>query len=118
MHEYSLALSIIESTTKALEGRDVKEVKGIEVGVGEFAMVNMEQLRFGFDAACKDTFLDGAELALTKTPGTVDCMSCGYEGEAKSDKDIFAVTCPQCQGLAVKIIDGRDIVLLRITAEE
>ena len=88
MHEFSAALSIVETAVQAAKENNVSKVKAVNVEVGEFTFLVPEQLEFNFEIASRNSVVEGAKLQITKKKGVLKCNDCGFEGESQVDPDI------------------------------
>lgn len=124
LHEFSAALSIVETAEQAAIQNNVKRVTEVNVEIGEFTFLIPEQLAFNFEIASKNTVLEGAELKITKKKGVLKCDDCGFEGESMVDPNIppqiasFApMKCPSCGSSATEIVGGKEFIITDIRAE-
>jgi len=123
LHELSLATSIVESVEESLKEYKVKEVKEVEIEMGELHYVTPEQMKAVFEMASKDTIVEGARLKVTIKKGKIRCLRCGYSGgvnvqlEHEHEHSHMAPHCPECNDTAVEILEGNDIVIKNIKAE-
>ena len=124
MHEFSAALSIVETAVHAAEENNVTRVTEVNVEVGEFTFLIPEQLIFNFEIASKKTIVEGAELKISTKKGVLKCHDCGFEGESKVDPDIppqiasfSPMKCPSCGSSATEIVGGKEFVIVDIRAE-
>jgi hydrogenase nickel incorporation protein HypA/HybF len=124
LHEFSAALSIVETAVTAAEENNVKRVTEVNVDVGEFTFLIPEQLIFNFEIASKNTIIEGAELKISKKNGVLKCHDCGFEGESNVDPDIppqiasfSPMKCPSCNSSATEIVGGKEFVITDIRAE-
>ena len=124
MHEFSAALSIVETAVQAAEQNNVTKVKAVNVEVGEFTFLVPEQLVFNFEIASKKTVVEGAKLQITKKNGVLKCSECGFEGESQVDPDIppqiavfSPMKCPKCKGSSTEIVGGKEFIITDILAE-
>jgi hydrogenase nickel incorporation protein HypA/HybF len=124
LHEFSAALSIVETAVHAAEENNVTRVTEVNVEVGEFTFLIPEQLIFNFEIASKKTIVEGAELKISKKKGVLKCHDCGFEGESIVDSDIppqiasfSPMKCPSCGSSATEIVGGKEFVITDIRAE-
>ncbi|MFW9923202.1 MAG: hydrogenase maturation nickel metallochaperone HypA [Candidatus Thorarchaeota archaeon] len=126
MHEFSTAVGIVDTVTNVAKEHNATKIKKIELIVGEFSMLNNDQLKFAFEIASDGTIAHGAELEITEQKGIIDCQDCKYNGpiEAQTrDVDHFVVNltnifeCPKCHSNNTKISGGRDIYVNNIEVE-
>ncbi|MFW9850593.1 MAG: hydrogenase maturation nickel metallochaperone HypA [Candidatus Thorarchaeota archaeon] len=124
MHEFSAALSIVETAVQAAQQNNVSKVKAVNVQVGEFTFLVPEQLIFNFEIASKNTVVEGAKLQITRKKGVLKCSDCGFEGESEVDPDVppqiavfSPMKCPKCKGSSTKIVGGKEFIITDILAE-
>ncbi len=126
MHELSLAQSILDTVLEIAEDRGAERVLKVEIRVGEFTLVNPEQLRFCLEALAEGTPAEGAEFEIELERGRLRCRECGAEwrtDEEESLKDLqdpalhaafgsdelpslLDLKCPKCGSKSVEIRDG------------
>lgn len=126
MHEFSTAVGIVETITKVAKENNATRIKKVELVVGEFSMLNNEQLKFAFEIAAEGTLAEKAELIIEGQKGEINCKDCGFKGPVetqKKDVDHFVVDlvnifeCPKCKSNNTKISGGRDIYVKNIEVE-
>jgi len=113
MHEMSIVLSVIEAVIDKAREEGGGRITGIELVVGRLAGVQVESLRFCFDAATRDTIAEGAELMIEEREGRGRCEACGAEFPVTS----FYAKCPSCGQFRVKIESGEELAVHSITIE-
>jgi hydrogenase nickel incorporation protein HypA/HybF len=110
MHELGIARSLIEVAVAAMtDSRVTRPATSLRVEVGRFTSVVPESLRFYFEILCRDTLLDGAELAIETIPLRTRCLGCLRE----SEPELPSLLCPVCDGM-VEIVSGRELRLVSI----
>jgi len=126
LHEFSTAVGIVETITKVAKENNATRIKKVELVVGEFSMLNNEQLKFAFEIAAEGTLAEKAELIIEGQKGEINCKDCGFKGPVetqKKDVDHFVVDlvnifeCPKCKSNNTKISGGRDIYVKNIEVE-
>ncbi len=117
MHEMGIALQIIEIATDSIpsDAGDVR-IEKINLKIGKLAAVVPDSLRFCFDAAIKDTPLDGTKLVIQELPVIARCRDCNTQWTISSP----AFTCENCNSSSLEILSGRelDIESIEIVQEE
>lgn len=110
MHEMSLAegvLQIVEDTARASAAAHVRSVL---LEIGALSHVEVEALRFCFDAVTRGTVADGARLEVRAVSGQAWCMPCGTTvplarlGEA----------CPHCGSYQLQVTAGDEMKVKEI----
>jgi len=119
LHGIGLALNIIENVKKSLEGHRVKEVKELEVELGEFYYVSEKELKDAFEIVAKDTIMGNVALKVSIIRGRIRCINCGYtgRGEINNEPHAIQVTCPKCGEGLVEILEGKELKLKKIRVE-
>ena len=118
MHEFSVMTQIVDSVLAEAKRRDGLKIEQVELEVGEFTMLGLEQLRFAYEVLSKDSILQGSVLEIRTIKGKIKCPSCGYEGSVQVAEDtphrsVPILECPKCKS-AAKIVDGRECVVRNI----
>ncbi|NHJ31572.1 MAG: hydrogenase maturation nickel metallochaperone HypA [Asgard group archaeon] len=126
MHEFSTAVGVVETITDVAIKHKATRIKKVELVVGEFSMLQIDQLKFAFEIAAEGTLAEKAELIIETQKGQIDCQDCGYGGPVESqekevDHLIVDLTnifeCPKCKSNKTKISGGRDIYVKNIEVE-
>ena len=113
MHEFSLALNIVDIVTEYAVKENADEVREVEIEVGELSGVVTEALEFALESAVKGTLLEKAECHIKIIKGKVRCNQCHFEFET----DNLYSECPECQSYSVEIIKGRELRVTSIVIE-
>ena len=113
MHEMSLAEGILQLIEEATRAEDVGRVSVVFLEVGRLASVEIESLRFCFDAVVRDSIAEGARLDISEVPGTGWCMDCS-QSVPMSDK---LGGCPRCGGYKVQVTGGTDMRVKELEVE-
>ncbi|WNY23116.1 Hydrogenase maturation factor HypA [Methanimicrococcus hongohii] len=118
MHEYSLAIDLMESVLTAAKDNDAKIVNQISVKVGRIAHVNPVQLEFSLKSVSEGTIAENASYSFEYVDPEIKCL-CGYFGkpnisETEDDSDMLeylvSLVCPLC-GKNVEVIGGTELVV-------
>jgi hydrogenase nickel incorporation protein HypA/HybF len=122
MHEMSLASNVVEIALATASQNAATKIKQVNISIGEYALVQEEQLQFCLDVLAQGTLAEGAKFILKAKRGSILCEVCGYEGPAKPPEEaipgfVFSFVCPRCGGLRTRILDGRDVIVEGITVE-
>lgn len=113
MHEFSIAMNIVDIATEYAEKDNTSVVKEIEIEVGELAGVVMDALEFSLELAVKETILDGARRNIISVPGKGRCTNCSHVFEIH---DLYTI-CPECSSPAPEIIQGRELRVKSLVVE-
>ena len=111
MHELSLIESTLALVERHAADHDATRVERIVLRVGTLAGVDIESLRFAFEAVAPRTIAAGATLEIETIPALVHCSGCDADFDASGS---FIFTCPQCGALSADVRQGRELELSRI----
>lgn len=105
MHEMSLMeemLHIIESNAKT---QGYSRVRTVILEIGKLAGVEVEALRFVFEAVTDGSISEGAILEIEEPQGLGWCAECERESPVETRYD----TCPLCGKVPLKITGGTEM---------
>ncbi len=105
MHEFSIAMNVVDIATEYAIKEQAKEVREIEIEVGVFSGVVVDALEFAMESAVKGTILENAVCKIVTVQGKVRCTECRNEYETDN---LFEI-CPKCKTCAPDIIQGREL---------
>jgi hydrogenase nickel incorporation protein HypA/HybF len=113
MHELTLAESIVNTVTRAIENRPQSRVLIVRVKIGELSEIVPDSLQFGFESLIIDTPLAGAKLEIEKVPIVGKCVKCGHEFTVEE----FLFICPQCFSSDITMIQGDELEIVNLEME-
>lgn len=113
MHEFSLAMNILDSCARELEQAGGSKITGIRLEVGSLSGVMAESLRFALEAGHEDNVLKNAQISIDELPARLQCKACGQDFEAT---EIYT-PCPQCGSFGHQVLAGKDLIIKSITIE-
>lgn len=105
MHEMSIAESVLGIVEETARREGFTRVKEVRLEIGRLAAVEIEALRFCFDAVVRGSLAEGAALAIDETPGTAWCFDCSASVGLASRAD----PCPECGGGKLQVNGGTDM---------
>ncbi len=105
MHEMSLAENVREIIEQTAEQHQLTQVRKVVLEIGELAAVEVEAMRFCFDAAMQNSIAEGAELEIEIIPGQAQCGHCGHSSHVSEQYGL----CEQCESPQLNIISGRQM---------
>ncbi|MGM0672428.1 MAG: hydrogenase maturation nickel metallochaperone HypA [Pseudomonadota bacterium] len=105
MHEISLAEGILRIIEDQAANRGFRRVLRVRLEIGELAGVEVEALRFAFDAVKNNSRAQGAVLEIEAAPGEGWCMDCATTVPIAS---LYA-DCPACGGFRVRATGGMEM---------
>ena len=113
MHEMSIAESIVEIAEEAARREGAFRVRTVFAKIGELAGVEIEALRFCWEAVTREGPAAGAGLDITRIPGQAWCLHCS---ETIALCSSFA-PCPRCGGDQLAITGGTEMRVREIEVE-
>ena len=105
MHEMSLAEGVLQVIEDSARANNFSQVKTVWLEIGELSGVEVEAMRFCFDAVVKGTLAEGARLEIVATEGQGRCLTCGQTVHIQLRYD----PCPLCGGYPVEPVGGLEM---------
>lgn len=105
MHEMSLAEGVLQIVEEHAVAQGIGRVGSVVLEIGELAGVEVEALRFCFDAVTRATRLEGAALRIDALPGRGWCMACA---ESVAIAQLYDA-CPRCGSHQVQATGGTEM---------
>ncbi|MBF0587174.1 hydrogenase maturation nickel metallochaperone HypA [Prosthecochloris sp. N3] len=113
MHEMSIALSIVDAVSARAREEGSTKVTGVEIVVGQLSGVEIPSLEFCFDAATRNTPLEGAKLDIVRVASEGECEQCGK----RFGVDFHYAKCESCGSFRVRIVAGTELSIRSMTLE-
>ncbi|NTU72401.1 MAG: hydrogenase maturation nickel metallochaperone HypA [Coriobacteriia bacterium] len=113
MHEMGITQSILAASFDAATDAGATRITEIRISVGDLTETVDFALNFAFEALTPDTMAEGAVLVINKVPAKSRCLVCGTEYE----HDRFQMVCPECGSMAVELLQGRELQIDSIEAD-
>ena len=114
MHEFSIALSIIEIAEDEAKKVNSKEISELVLDVGTMAGIEYHALNFAMESAVKNTLLEKAKIVVNKIEAKAQCNSCNAEFKIESSFD----PCPECGGFYHQVLCGKELKIKSLVVEE
>jgi hydrogenase nickel incorporation protein HypA/HybF len=105
MHEMALAEGVLQVIEDSARQQEFGSVTAIWLEIGELSGVEIESMRFCFDAVTRGSLAEGARLEIIATPGTGWCMHCA---ESVSLHEVYGA-CPKCGTYQVQVTGGTEM---------
>ena len=102
MHEMSLAEGVLDLAEKSARENGASHITGIWLELGALAQIEVEALRFCFEAVTRGSMAENARLEIVATPGVAWCMPCGETVPLAALGD----SCPRCGGYQLTVTGG------------
>jgi hydrogenase nickel incorporation protein HypA/HybF len=113
MHEMSLAESVLQVIEDSARANSFTRVKTVWLEIGALAGVEVEAMRFCFDAVVKGSVADGTRLEIIETPGQGWCLACAKTVQIAQRYD----ACPECGSYQVQPTGGLDLKVRELEVE-
>jgi len=114
MHEFSIAMSIIEIAEDEAKAANSEKILSIELSIGTMAGIEFYALDTAMEMAVKDTLLADAEIIVNKIQAFAKCSECNNKFEIVHITD----ECPKCSSLYSTVISGKELKIKSIVIEE
>ena len=105
MHEMSLAEGVLQLIEDAARAQEFSKVTTVWLEIGQLSGVEVEAMKFCFDAVIRDSIADGARLEILATPGTGWCMQCS---QTVPMREVFG-ECPDCGSHQMQVTGGTEM---------
>jgi hydrogenase nickel incorporation protein HypA/HybF len=105
MHEMSLAEGVLQLIEDAARTQEFSKVTTVWLEIGQLSGVEVEAMKFCFDAVTRDSIADGARLEIVAMPGTGWCMQCS---QSVPMQEVFG-ECPQCGSHQMQVTGGTEM---------
>ncbi len=113
MHELSIAMSIVEIAEEEAKKAGASRIEAIDLEIGTLSGIVMEALDFAWEAAVKESMLEGAEKRVHTVKARAKCLDCNREFDAKTLFD----ACPSCGSYFTTLLRGKEMKIKSITLE-
>jgi hydrogenase nickel incorporation protein HypA/HybF len=113
MHEMSLAEGVLQLIEDSSRTQDFSRVKTVWLEIGQLAGVEVEAMKFCFEAVVNDSIAQGAELVIIELPGQAWCLHCA---EVVNVKALFDA-CPKCGSHQVQVTGGNEMRVKELDVE-
>jgi hydrogenase nickel incorporation protein HypA/HybF len=113
MHELSLMEGLLEIIQESAETEGFGRVRRVVLEIGALAGVEVEALRFAFEAAAPGTVADGAALEIESPPGLGRCPTCGVGCRVGSRLE----ACPCCGDAPLTVTGGTELRIKALDVE-
>jgi len=107
--------SALDAICQQAEKYGATHVTRIVLRVGTLAGVDLDALRFAYEALAPGSIADGAALEIESVPARARCAGCQSEfGVERS----FIFKCPQCGDYSGDIRAGRELGIARLEFDQ
>ncbi|NOX84969.1 MAG: hydrogenase maturation nickel metallochaperone HypA [Chlorobi bacterium] len=113
MHEFSIAMSIIEIAEAEARKADATAINELVLDIGTLAGIEFYALDTAMEMAIKNTMLEEASIKINKITARARCSGCGEEFDIENVFD----ACPKCGGLYHKLLCGKELRIKSLIVE-
>ncbi len=105
MHEMSLAEGVLQLIEDSARKQEFSKVSTVWLEIGQLSGVEVEAMKFCFDAVTRGSVAEGARLEIIALPGTGWCMACA---KTVAMSEVFG-ECPDCGGYQLQVTGGTEM---------
>ncbi|MFC2101202.1 hydrogenase maturation nickel metallochaperone HypA [Bacteroidota bacterium] len=113
MHEFTIALNVIDIAKEYSRKANSEKVLEIEIEVGEVSGIVYEALEFALNSATKNTLLEQANKKIIRIHGKAVCNKCQHSFPL----DNIYGECPSCNSFDFQIVHGKELRVKSILFE-
>ena len=113
MHELAIIQDLLNVCEENAHKNNANRILKIELKIGRLSGVEAHYLHRAFEGFKSEKMFENAELIIHTQDVVIKCESCGFEGSIKKNR--FA--CIVCGSTRLKVIDGEELLLLRLEME-
>ena len=113
MHEFSMALEVINLAKREAEKNKVTSIQEITIEVGDLCGVEADAFESALDLLKRDSILESASINILRTPGRGRCNACDLEFEMNQR----TATCPICHCFPSEISEGQQFRVVSLLVE-
>lgn len=105
MHEFSIAINIVEIAEEEAEKANSTAVTQLILDVGTMSGIEFLALETALEMAVKNTLLERAEIGINRIQAKAKCSDCQHEFDIENAFD----SCPKCGGLFHQTLCGKEL---------
>lgn len=113
MHEMALCESILQLVEENATTQGYSKVKKVWLEIGALSGVELEAMRFCFEAVKQDSLAAQSELHIVELPGRAWCLECGKEVTVQRLYD----ACPVCGSYQLQVTGGQEMRVKELEVE-
>ena len=113
MHEMSLCEGILQVLQESAASEGFSSVKTVWLEIGALSGVELEAMRFSFDAVMRDSLAEGAGLEIIEVPGEAWCLKCAKTVRVRQRFD----QCPDCESYQLQVVAGDQMRIKELEVE-
>jgi len=105
MHEFSIAMSIIEIAEQEARNENGAAINELVLDVGTMSGIEFSALETALEMAVKDTLLEKAKIQINKIQARAKCTECAHKFNIDSAFD----PCPKCNSFYHELLSGKEL---------
>ena len=113
MHEMSLCEGVLQILEDNAVKQGYQKVTTVWLEIGALSGVEIDAMRFGFDAVTRGTLADSAKLEIIRVPGQAWCMQCAKTVTVEQRFD----ACPDCGSYQLQVTGGEEMKIKELEVE-
>ena len=113
MHEFSIAMSIIEIAEDEAKKAKAEAIKELILDIGTMSGIEFYALDTAMEMAVKNTMLEKTKLTINKIQARAKCTECSSE----FDMDNVYDPCPKCNSLYHELLSGKELQIKSIIVD-
>lgn len=113
MHEFSIAVSIIEIAEAEAQKAKAIKIKELILDIGTMSGIEFYALDTAMEMAVKNTMLEKSSIKINKIQARAKCTECNQE----FDIDHVYDPCPHCDGLYHELLFGKELQIKSIVVD-
>ncbi|WP_417222462.1 hydrogenase maturation nickel metallochaperone HypA [Amphritea sp.] len=113
MHEMSICEGIIQVLEEQAASQHYQRVKTVWLEIGPLAMVEIDALRFCFEAVTLNSLAQGARLEIIELPGQAWCLQCAKTVSISKRYD----ACCECGSFQLQVTQGDELRIKELEVE-
>ena len=113
MHEMSLCEGILQILEDESSKQGFRRVSHVWLEIGDLSGVEIEAMRFSFDAVMHGSLASEARLTIINVPGQAWCLQCSRNVTVKQRFD----QCPDCGSYQLQVTGGDEMKIKELEVE-
>ena len=113
MHEMAICEGIIQVIEEQASVNKYCDVKMVRLEIGQFAGVELEALKFGFDVVTRGTCAENARLEVIETKAQAWCLVCAKNISVNERFD----ACPDCGSYQLQVDGGDEMRIIELEVD-
>jgi len=114
MHEMGIASSVLDAVKIEAGKYPGSRASRVGLRLGEWSGVDVESLRFCFEALVLESDLAGLELEIDYRERRNRCSRCGLEFAIRN----YEIRCPACQSEETSAVSGTELDIAYLELED